>query len=284
MIIDAHVYCLSPRLRDQRVNLGPENAAIAKAIHHHKDGERVLPLSAPESILESMKDSGIDQSILVSFPFATHDLCVENNDFLFETLKKYPGRFYAICSVQPKDPRSIDEAKRCLKAGAVGIKINGGWQGFELESSSIQSLLRLLEAENKFLLTHIDQAFRKSPTSAAHLFQIASENPKTKIMAAHMGGLLGIYNSFEATAKNLKNIWFDTAVSETLEMVDYYVRAGLSDKIIFGSDYPFNHCHSQKLVKERIQQLHFDKSVEENIFSKNLSQLMKISKGSDLKS
>ncbi len=279
--IDFHVYCLPARLRDVRVNLPYTESAVRKAIHDHPDGEWVLKLSSVSAILESMQTSGIDQSTLIAFPWSDLGLCKENNDEVLGALAQHPEKFFAICSVQPNDKKFLEEAERCLKAGAIGIKINGDWQGFELDSGPVRELCRYLAKNNKILLTHVDQGFKKSPTSAAHLYSLAEKCPETKIVGAHMGGLLGLYKKLPNRGEKFKNLWFDTAVSESLEMVKYYCDSGLEDRILFGSDYPFNLCHSQKIVRERLQALGLSEDVQAKILSRNF---MKLLKGNDFAS
>lgn len=272
-VVDSHVYCLPPRLRDPGVHLPASEAAVAKAIHEHHDGGWVLPLSAPEAILKSMEESLIDASVLVSFPWAESSHCRENNDFILEQRAKRAERFMAVCSVQPLRAGALEEAERCLKAGAIGIKINGGWQGYELKDDVVGALARLIREKGAFILCHIDQPFRNSPTSPAHLLELARKNPGTRFVAAHMGGLLGLYGELPDIKPALSNVWFDTAVSDTVEMVRYYVSAGLEDKILFGTDHPFNHCHSQKLVRDRLEALGLGAAAQDKIFSGNLKRL-----------
>jgi len=56
-------------------------------------------------------------------------------------------------------------------------------------------------------------------------------------------------------------------------MVSFYMEAGLQDKIIFGSDFPFNHCHSQGEVVKDIKALNLKTEVENLIFSDNFFML-----------
>lgn len=272
-ITDSHVYCLPPRLREASSNFSTENLQVARAIHGHPDASWVLPLSSPSEITRSMASSGISRSILVSFPWATQDLCSENNEFIMQACKADP-EFLGICSVQPLDNGWRKEADRCAADGAVGIKVNGAWQGFELDCAAMDSVALWAGRNNKFIMTHVDQAFRKSPTSAAHLLALAERHPNTRFLAAHLGGLLGLYAPLSNMASRLQNIWFDTAVSATLYMVRMYIEAGLEKKVVFGSDFPFNHSHSQAQVLSGIRALGLASDMERAILSENIELLL----------
>lgn len=271
--IDAHVYCLPPRLRDAGVALPASEEAVAEAIYRHPDGAMALGLSSPDSIRRSMESSGIAGSVLVSMPFTDPALCRETNDFLLE-LAGRDKAFKVIASVNPASPGWREEAGLCLGEGAIGIKVNPAWQGFDLDGPQMEDFAAWMAGRRAFIMTHIDQAYKESRSSPARLYRIAPRHPSTRFLAAHMGGMLGAYNLRPENAAQLRNIWFDTAVSQTLKMVAFYVAAGLEDRIVFGTDFPFNHCHDQQSVVEGIAALGFTAEVEGMIFSGNLESLV----------
>jgi uncharacterized protein len=271
-MIDAHVYCLPSRLSSPDIYLPENERCIQKAIHQHPEGPYALGLASPTSILDSMDQADIARSVLVSFPWANPELCRENNDFILE-LAARQDRFMAICSVQPNDTQFIQEAARVLQAGALGIKINPVWQSFFLADKKIEDLAALIIEHGGFLMLHVDQPYKHSPASPAHLADLASRHPKLKILAAHLGGLLGISALHPPVAKKLRNVWYDTAVSSTLEMVRLYCQTGMKEKIVFGSDFPFNHSHSQKQVVDDLRRLELDTDVLKGIFQNNFFSL-----------
>lgn len=273
-IIDSHAYCLPPRLRDTKARLPASESAVTKAIHRHKDGAWVLPLSAPAIIARSMSRCGIDASALIAFPWATPALCVENNDFVLETARAAPKRFYAVCSVQPAGAGHLAEARRALDAGAVGIKINPEWQGWTLDDGKARRLMGLIADAGAYLLTHIDQPFRRSNASPAALLSLARAHPDTRIVAAHMGGLLPFYEKLPWIRPVLKNVWFDTAVSETLDTVRWAVERGLGRRLLFGTDHPFNAPHDQATVLTRLKRLGLPKGVLADILGDNYGRLI----------
>ncbi len=275
-MIDAHVYCLSARLRRPELRLPANERAIQKAIYDHVETPYALSLASPASILHSMNEAGIDHSVLVAFPWANLELCQENNDAILEATASN-NRFLPLCSVQPLVAQAFQEVERVLKAGALGIKINPAWQGFFLHDTKMDMLAECIIQHNAFLMIHTDHPYKHSPASPAHIFDLASRWPKLKILATHLGGLLGISALHAPVAHKLQNVWFDTAISSTLEMVCFSCQAGASKKIVFGSDYPFNHSHSQKQVVEGLRNLQLTSSILTDIFEKNFLRLTGIS-------
>ena len=127
---------------------------------------------------------------------------------------------------------------------------------------------------NLFIMTHIDHPFKLSGASPAHFCELLARCPQTKFIAAHMGGMIGLY-ALNSKIKNLfANVWFDTAISSTLQMVQHYVDVGLEDKIILGSDFPFNHSHEQKQVVDELSTLLASTTLRDKVFHQNFLNLV----------
>jgi len=270
-MIDAHVYSLPLEMHAETPLVRDEGAVLA-ALHRHPEGPEALAMSLPEAIIESMDRAGINRSVLVSLPWTSLDLCRRNNDHVLAASAR-ADRFLAVCSVQSLDPGWRAEVDRVREAGAVGIKINTGWQGGALDSHATHELARYVAESGLLLMTHVDHAFRASETGPSSLYGLASACPDTRIVAAHLGGLLGLYMHHPPVAETLANVWFDTAVSSTLQMVRYHVQAGLGDRLLFGSDFPFNHSHSQEQVVAGLKTLGLSKDVLDGILGNNFSRL-----------
>ena len=275
-MIDAHVYCLPPHLRQPGVALPKSERIIQEAIHWHSEGPYALSLASPDAILDSMDQAGIERSVLVAFPWADPTLCCENNDYILEQATTN-RRFMAVCAVQPASVDALAETRRALNAGALGIKVNPAWQGYCLDDPRLDELAEVVLQHKAFLMLHVDQPYKHSPASPASLFNLAVRQPKLKILAAHLGGLLGLSSVHSPVAQQLTSIWYDTAVSSTLEMIRWYCQIGLTTKLVLGSDFPFNHSHSQKQMVDGLQDLELGHDVLQNILEKNFLRLAGLS-------
>src|SRR5688500_14738751 len=98
MALDAYTYCLPERLRDPQVALPQMDAIIHKTIYKHQESALALLLSSMESILNSMNESQISQSVIYSLPWRSPELCRENNNYLLEACAK-DNRLIPVCSV-----------------------------------------------------------------------------------------------------------------------------------------------------------------------------------------
>jgi predicted TIM-barrel fold metal-dependent hydrolase len=275
--IDSHVYCLPPRLADPCVHLPQSEEKILKAIHSHPEGPMALALCSPQRILQSMAEAKISHSVLIAFPWNSLSLCRETNDFLISTRQQYPTQFSVVGSIHPKDSKSLEECDRLLSVGCIGLKMNAEWQNFEFHEPLLDEISKKLAHRKEYILIHVDQVFKRSAAPASSILEFTAKHPKTKFVFAHMGGMLGLYSQLDFLKDRFSNLWFDTAISETVEMIEFYVRVGLKDRILFGSDYPFNACHSQKDVVDRIEKLALDKDVLKKVSANNFENFLKVS-------
>lgn len=281
MIIDAHVYSLPSRLRQRNCVFPVSEHGAPTAIYRNAPVEEVelaLALSAPERICESMAEAGISHSVLTALPWKSLELCIENNDHILEWTAR-DGRFMAVCAVQPGDDGWRDEVRRCLDAGVVGFKLNPAWQDLLLDSPNAIALADMCREAKVFLEIHVEHAFRSSTASASALCDLLRCCPGTRVLATHLGGLLGLYRLHPPVEKLLANVWFDTAASSTLRFVDFYVQAGLADRLVFGTDFPFNHCHGQSEVLSGIRALGHPAEVLGRILGNNFETLCAVRVG-----
>lgn len=273
-IIDAHVYCIPEMdLNHVRWSSSAGMKRIFKAIYCNADGMAVSQLARPDKILDSMKQSGINKSVLVSFPWPDPYLCDLNNAYILNTVKK-DNNFLAICSVTPNDEYAIKKVEDLVESGAIGIKINPNWQNFRFSNRVFHDVLNLIEKKNLFLLLHVDQSYKHQTASANFLVKCAESHPNLKILAAHMGGLVGAYELIPSIKNKLKNVWYDTAISATPEFIKFYCDIGLHDKVIFGTDFPFNHSHSQEQLLNDLLLMGIDQNKIKNILSVNFEKML----------
>ena len=69
-----------------------------------------------------MDKDGVDVSVVLNYGWSTQSLCTEINDYILESVARYPKRLVGFCSVVPsEDEAALREVERCIKGGAKGI-------------------------------------------------------------------------------------------------------------------------------------------------------------------
>jgi predicted TIM-barrel fold metal-dependent hydrolase len=116
MKIDVHVHILAPDfIKDIRKNL--DRDAHFKLLHDNPKAK----FATAEDVLENMEKTGIDKSVVFGFSCLDPGMAREANDYIIETVKRYPDRFIGFAIVPPKDAGMEKELIRCHEAGLKGV-------------------------------------------------------------------------------------------------------------------------------------------------------------------
>lgn len=244
MIIDFHTHVFSPRIKNNRRQYIDRDPCFAVLYSQKK-----ARLATAEELIESMDDTGIDISVIVNIGWTTHELCTETNDYILESIARYPDRLVGFCAVQPKCRQaSIAEIERCAHAGAKGIgELRPDMQMFNLtDDEAIPSFVESLMKHRLALLIHTSEPAGheypgKGTTTPKALYPFIARYPYLTTICAHWGGGLPFYALMPEVKKAMENVYFGTAASPFLyrpQIYDIVSQLVGADKILFGSDYP----------------------------------------------
>ena len=156
-----------------------------------------------------------------------------------------------------------------IKNSLIGIKFHGSFEKLPVTDEIYTPIMTFLNDVNSLVLIHCGRFKDGSPestTSFEHGLTIAKNFPKTKVVLAHMGGNdTSIVKKAVHAAKDYHNVFFDTSGISTPYRVEYAVKVIGSDRIIFGSDYPwcsylgnFYNVEDSLLEEKTIQKIFFD--------------------------
>jgi predicted TIM-barrel fold metal-dependent hydrolase len=244
MIIDFHTHVLPPRVKEDRSVYVARDAAFAQIY----SGEKVKIVTAPD-LIESMDREGITVSVIVNYGWSTHEFCVETNDYILESVARYPERLVGFCAVSGyDDDASLAEIERCARGGARGVgELRPDVQmPPSTAPADLAPLSRILHEHNLLLLTHASEPVGhlypgKGAATPEKLYAFISAFSGVPVVCAHWGGGLPFYTLMPEVRKALEDVYFDTAISPFLYRPEVYrlVRELVgADRILFGSDYP----------------------------------------------
>jgi predicted TIM-barrel fold metal-dependent hydrolase len=256
VIIDFHTHIFPPWLRERRDEYVKSDPCFAALYSQPK--ARVV---TAEELITSMDETGVDLSVVLNASWVSHDLCVRTNDYILDSVSRYPKRLVGFCAIQPRaGDDAIAEIERCAKAGAKGIgELRSDVQGFNLtDKKTMKPFIDAILKHSLIFLTHSSEPVGheyagKGSITPDILYSFITAFPNLKIVCAHWGGGLPFYALMPEVAKALGNVFFDTAATvflykpEIFEQVSHIIG---SDKILFGSDYPLM---SQNRVIAQIQ-------------------------------
>lgn len=192
--------------------------------------------------------AGIEKIVMQGWYWRDHGLCRYHNDYMMEIIQKYPDRFEAFTSINPKAGwQAVWEVERCYLNGFIGVgEMGPGGQGWELNHHGFRLVMETADACNMLVNIHVGEPVGriypgKDPTPLAGFYELAKEFPNLKLILAHWGGGLPYYELWPDIKDVMKNVYYDTAASPLLyggRVFSCVTRLVGPEKLLFGSDFP----------------------------------------------
>jgi predicted TIM-barrel fold metal-dependent hydrolase len=287
VIIDFHTHIFPSWLKEKRDEYIKRDPCFSLLYSQPK-----AKMATAEEVIASMDEAGIDLSVVLNAGWVSHELCVETNDYILDSISRYPSRLIGFCAIQPKaGDAAIAELERCAKAGAKGIgELRSDTQGFDLtDEATMKPLVDAALKHDLIFLTHSSEPvghvyFGKGNITPNILYPFIVKFPNLKLVCAHWGGGLPFYALMPEVGKALANVFFDTAATVFLyqpQIFQQVINIVGSDKILFGSDYPLV---SQKRIIAQIESVDLTEEDRSKILGGNaLKLLSKVGKGENAK-
>lgn len=247
-MIDVHVHLYPPEIRDDQEAISAREPYFDLLTHN-----RVHKWGTAEELIDRMDAEGVDQCWAFGFAFRDLGLCRVCNDYLIDAARRYPGRIKAFAVVPPLSSGAVAEVERCADAGCVGLgELFPQGQGFALDDSSHTAPLAGVAAERGLIFnihtaepTGHDYAGKGNvgPREAA---AFCEHHPDVKVVFAHFGGGLWLYETMPEVRKTLRNARYDTAAWPYLyngAVLKAAWAAGIGEKLLFGTDWPILTSH-----------------------------------------
>lgn len=136
----------------------------------------------------------------------------------------------------------IEEARRCLDAGARGIKLHPRAQRFTSTDERLAPVFELAAERRVPILIH---AGRGLPPIADGLRTLADRYPEATLILAH-AGIADMAHLAHAMAGR-KGVFFDTSTWSPIDLLDFY-RQVPSQQVVYASDYPYGQQPSSLLI------------------------------------
>ena len=279
MIIDFHTHVFSPQIKKNRSKYVDSDPCFALLYSDPK-----AKLATAEELIASMDEAGIDISVIANYGWATHELCVETNDYILESIARYPRRLVGFCVVQPNaHEAALAEVERCVWGGVKGVgELRRDLQSFDFGNKELMApLIEVVRKHRLILLTHSSEPVGhsypgKGSITPEVLYPFISSFPDLTIVCAHWGGGLPFYALMPEVKRALNNVFFDTAASPFLYSSQIYsqvIQLVGADKILFGSDYPL--MKQSRLLRE-INSLNLPEETKNLILFGNARRLLGI--------
>ncbi len=277
MIIDFHAHVFPPQIKKNRGKYIDSDPCFAILY-----SEKKAKLATADELIASMDKAGVDISVIVNIGWTTHELCVETNDYILESIARYPQRLIGFCTVQPHSyEAAITEIERCAQAGIRGVgEIRPDIQLFDLRDEEvIEPLIKVIRKHKLILLTHASEPVGhlypgKGAITPDTLYPFITSYPDLTRVCAHWGGGLPFYALMPEVKHAMSNVIFDTAASPLLYSPQIYnqvIQLVGAERILFGSDYPLL---TQSRLLDEIRSLNLPHATKDLILSGNAQKLL----------
>jgi predicted TIM-barrel fold metal-dependent hydrolase len=195
--------------------------------HHDPDGFE----ADPEELIAALDAAGQQRALV--FAMEEPDGYRAPNDWVLRSCAESGGRLVPLARIDPKAPDAMEEAQRCLAAGAKGFKLHPRSDGFALPHPVVAELVALAGERRLPVLFH---AGRGIPDLGDPIVQLATEHPGARLILAHAGisdlGLLAPH------VAGLPNILFDTSWWHVSDMLTLFATVP-PGQILYASDMPY---------------------------------------------
>ncbi|HEY4348363.1 MAG TPA: amidohydrolase family protein [Gaiellaceae bacterium] len=127
----------------------------------------------------------------------------------------------------------MEEARRCLDAGARGIKLHPRAQRFDASDSRLAPVFEIAAERRVPILIH---GGRGLPPIAEGLAALVERNPDASLIVAH-AGIADMAHLASAMAGR-KNVFFDTSTWSVIDLLDLF-RQVPPEQVVYASDFPY---------------------------------------------
>jgi hypothetical protein len=154
------------------------------------------------------------------------------NDRVLEWAGESAGRLVPFCRLDPTEG-PLEEAERCLAAGARGIKLHPRAQDFVFDGGEMDGVFALAEQAKVPILIH---AGRGLPPLADGLAELALRHPGAVLILAH--GAICDQGTLTTRLADHPGVLYDISCFFPIDVIELFARAP-AERIVFASDPPY---------------------------------------------
>jgi uncharacterized protein len=186
----------------------------------------------PAEILAAMDAAGQRRALLFAMQEPAGEYRAANDEVLAACAAS-DGRLNALARVSPLVPAAVEEARRALDAGAVGVKLHPRSDAFTLPDPVVDEVAGLVGERRGILLFH---AGRGIPNLGEAALELAAAHPGVRIVLAHAG--ISDLGAIANAVGDAHNVFFDTAWWQVSDLIALFCEIA-PGQILHASDMPY---------------------------------------------
>lgn len=234
MLIDFHTHAFPDAIAEKTI------AILREAmLNHSKINIKPYTDGTVGDLEKSADKYKVDINIVL--PIATKQSQTKSINSFAEKIRN--RRTISFASVYPYQSDRLDVLKKIQEAGFLGIKLHPEYQNFFIDCPESIEIINEAEKLGLYVVLHTGEdggysaPYHCMPERMAHALEYFSGK---NVIAAHLGG----FRAWDDVEKYLAgtNIYMDTAMIAnylSVEQFDRIVKKHGADKILFGTDMPW---------------------------------------------
>ncbi|MGZ4289845.1 MAG: amidohydrolase family protein [Gaiellaceae bacterium] len=241
--MDAHARALElvEQWKGELLRLVPADADIFDA-HLHLGHDIDGMIGDFDQLTEIMGEYGISRAFMFCLDEPDrHPGFRAANDRTLAFAERSNGRLIPFVRLDLNES-PLDEARRCLDAGARGIKLHPRAQKFTATDERLGPVFELAAERRVPILIH---AGRGLPPIADGLRTLVDRYPGTSLILAHAG--IADMAALAHAMRGRKGVFFDTSTWSPIDLLDFY-RQVPPEQVVYASDYPYGQQPSSLLI------------------------------------
>ena len=241
--VDFHVHLYPPEIIREAESISRHEPYFDALIHN-----KVHKWGTVDDLLPRMERDGVDRAVVCGFAFRDLGLCRICNDYIIECVRRYPEKLDGFCLVPPLARGAEAEILRCAEAGLIGVgELFPEGQGVDIaDSEHTWRLAGVLGESGLCLMWHTAEPVGhhyvgKGNVGPREAAAFCFNHPEIRVIFAHLGGGLWLYELMPEMGLYLSNAMYDLAALPWLyepAVLKTIESAGLSRKFLMGTDFP----------------------------------------------
>ena len=210
-----------------------------------------------DDLLRDMDANRVDRAVMLGWYWENQSTADLQNRWFVEWVRAHPDRIAGFAAVVCGGPGFLEGTRRALDAGLCGLgELLPQAQGFTFKDDSWAALMEMAREYRVPTNLHVTDPLTTSPGSCIKAtplepyIGLVRDFPDNTFILAHWGGGIPFYELNRRLAKQMKNVYYDTAASPLL--YDKRVYRSVcdivgADRVLWGTDYPlFTHPWIEK--------------------------------------
>src|SRR3954462_10784657 len=186
-----------------------------------------------DDLLELMDSYGISRAFMFCLDEPDrHPSFTAANDRTLALAERSNGRLIPFVRLDLNES-PVEEARRCLDAGARGIKLHPRAQKFTATDERLAPVFEIAAERRVPILIH---GGRGLPPIAEGLRTLVDRYPEASLIIAHAG--IADLAALADSMAGRKGVLFDTSTWSPIDLLDFY-RLIPPEQVVYASDFPY---------------------------------------------